>query len=56
MGALVQVAEAYGERGLPDGDPRTTGVADPWLPRFDVTAQWSIGSLLPVLTAEPIVP
>ena len=52
----MSVTELYGSGGLGPSDPRAVGTVEPWLPRFDVTAQWSIGSFLPVLTGEPIVP
>ena len=42
MGTLVEVTELYGQGGLPEGDGRTTGARRPWLPTFDVTAQWSL--------------
>lgn len=54
--SLVTITETYGLGGAPAGDPRATGTLEPWLPRFDVTAQWAIPKLLDVLTAEPIVP
>ena len=53
---LVGVTELYGSGGLGPNDPRAVGSVEPWLPRFDVTAQWSIGSFLPVLTGDPIAP
>lgn len=42
VGTLVEVTELYGQGGLPEGDERTTGARRPWLPTFDVTAQWSL--------------
>lgn len=54
--SLVTVTEIYGSGGAPTDDPRATGVLEPWLMRFDVTAQWAIPTFLEVLTAEPIVP
>jgi cytochrome c peroxidase len=42
VGTLVEVTELYGQGGLPEGDMRTTGARRPWLPTFDVTAQWSL--------------
>jgi len=54
--SLVTVTEVYGSGGAPTDDPRATGVLEPWVMRFDVTAQWAIRTFLEVLTAEPIVP
>lgn len=54
--SLVTVTEVYGSGGAPIEDPRAVGVLEPWVIRFDVTAQWAIPTFLEVLTAEPIVP
>lgn len=54
--SLVTVTEVYGSGGAPADDPSAIGVLEPWLMRFDVTAQWAIPTFLEVLTAEPIVP
>ncbi len=53
---LVAVTESYGQNGLPEGDPRAFGTAEPWLEPFDVTAQWALAPFLVSLTAEPRVP
>lgn len=49
---LIEVTEHYGRRGLPEGDPRTTGTFEPWIPHFDEAAQWAIVPFLESLTAE----
>lgn len=53
--SLADIMDVYGTGGLPADDPRATGRAEPWLARFDVTAQWSIVAFLNILSAEPIV-
>jgi len=52
LGTLIEVAEHYGRRGLPEGDPRTTGTFEPWLPHFDEAAQWAIVPFLESLRSE----
>jgi cytochrome c peroxidase len=54
--SLVSVTESYGMGGVPASDARVAGDLEPWLMRFDVTAQWAIPPFLATLTAEPIVP
>jgi cytochrome c peroxidase len=49
---LDEVTKHYGERGLPDGDPRAVGVTEAWVPRFDVHAQHDLVAFLRVLTAD----
>ncbi len=53
---LVSVTESYGTGGAAISDPHATGDLEPWLIRFDVTAQWAIPPFLATLTAKPIVP
>ena len=55
-GSLVDVMLAYGSGGLAPSDTRAVGAREPWLLRFDVTAQWSIAQFLATLTEAPIVP
>mgnify|MGYP000863914272 CR=1 FL=1 len=50
--SLIEVTEHYGRRGLPEGDPRTTGAFEPWLPHFDEAAQWALVPFLESLKAE----
>ena len=49
---LQEVTRMYGTRGLPEGDPRTVGALEPWLPEFDTHAQEHIGHMLEIMTAE----
>jgi len=53
---LSGVTELYGLGGVPDDDPRSLGVRDPWLVPFGETAEWGLVPFLETLTAEPIVP
>lgn len=52
IASLIEVTEHYGRRGLPEGDPRTTGTFEPWLPHFDEAAQWALVPFLESLKAE----
>jgi cytochrome c peroxidase len=54
--SLVDVMLAYGSGGLAPSDARAVGAREPWLLRFDVTAQWSIAQFLATLTEAPVVP
>jgi cytochrome c peroxidase len=53
---LSTVTETYGTGGLPAGDPRAVGVAEPWVAPFGVTSQWALVPFLETLTEAPIVP
>ena len=54
-GSLIAVTRSYGSGGLATEDPRTAGVTEPWLARFDEVAQWALVPFLETLTADPLV-
>jgi cytochrome c peroxidase len=52
LATLADVAKHYGERGLPDADPRAIGSTEEWIPLFDVEAQRAMVPFLEILTAR----
>lgn len=49
---LEKVAEIYSTAGLYEGDGRATGVAEPWVVKFDTTARDAMPAFLRVLEGE----
>lgn len=56
MGTLLEVAQHYGERGLPHADPSALGTTDQWVPNFDTNVADELPAFLEVLTAEVVLP
>jgi cytochrome c peroxidase len=52
LATLADVSKHYGERGLPEADPRAVGRTEEWVPLFDVEAQRALVPFLDVLTAR----
>ncbi len=53
---LADVMASYGQGGLPMTDARAIGIREPWLVRFNQTAQWSIIAFLKTLSGVAFVP
>lgn len=53
---IEEVVRVYSTAGLDPQDPKSAGMSEPWLVRFDEHAQHAMPNFLKILTAEAIVP
>jgi cytochrome c peroxidase len=56
LATLEDVAQHYGDRGLPDNDPKAVGSVPNWVPKFDTTMRDALVPFLKALAGDAVDP
>lgn len=56
LATLEDVAKHYGDRGLPDSDPKATGTVPNWVPKFDTTMRDALVPFMKALAGDVLDP
>lgn len=56
LATMEEIVKIYADRGLADGDARTMGQTEPWVPKFSEEHRPRIVTFLKLLTNEAIAP